>query len=523
MRVRPGWFLAAVLTLTSAGGLEAQAAVGDSAWQAGDFHTARIAYERELATNPSSTRANFRLGILASWDGRLDSALVLIRRARAVEPFDADLLVGEARVLSWAGRFNQALRQYDSALALIPGHRDAELGRAQALAWANRLEAADSAYAAMLERDPLDLEAASGQAQVLAWSGRLVPALLRYRAVLDRDPDNVRALTGTARVYEWRGRPFRAREYVRRARQADSTDRDARELERQVTATLQPRVELTAAYSEDSDDNQSWWQTGTLSSVLSDGVRGFLTVGALEASDPFRDATRVMGEGGLSWARGNLQLTGALGARRLSPDSAPVRTEPTWRSGISYRLAPGAGVGLGYAHYPFDETALLIGRNLDLDALEGSADVTLHRGLTLGLGGGYAWLSDGNARRSGVVAMTQEIHRKFFIGGFGRILSYEGPGFGYFTPDRFTILEGRTGWTHDDGHWLARLSGGLGVQQIAKGATTQSEWHVEARFGRTWNVVNAVEVFGSLTNSAESSTTGAFRYGSAGLVIRLGL
>jgi hypothetical protein len=220
---------------------------------------------------------------------------------------------------------------------------------------------------------------------------------------------------------------------------------------------------------------------------------------------------------------GNLQLMGAVGARRLSPDSAPVRTEPTWRGGISYRLAPGAGLGLGYAHYPFDETALLIGRDLDLDVLDAEADVTLRRGLTLGLGAGYAWLSDGNIRTSGVVALTQEIHRRFFVGGFGRVLSYDDPGFGYFTPDRFTVLEGRAGYTLDNGRWLARLSGGLGAQQIAKGASSQTVWHVEARFGRTWNIVNAVEAFGSLTNSAESSTTGAFRYGSAGLIVRLGL
>ncbi|MGH7658814.1 MAG: tetratricopeptide repeat protein, partial [Gemmatimonadales bacterium] len=293
--------LAGLIALSS--GAAAQQAAGDSAWLAGDFHAARIAYERELAADPDSPRANFRLGILASWDGRLDSALVLIRRARAVEPRDPDLLVGEARVLAWAGRYDEAIRQYDSALVFSPGHHEALLGRATTLAWDNRLDEADSAYRVMLEADPTDTEAATGRALVLAWSGELGSAIRRYHAVLERDPDNVRALTGLAQAYQWQGRPHLARSYVSRAREADPTDRDARELERRVLATLRPRVELQAGFSDDSDDNLAYWQTGTLSSYLSEGLSGFLTVGALEASDPVRDATRLMVEGGASWAR----------------------------------------------------------------------------------------------------------------------------------------------------------------------------------------------------------------------------
>ena len=67
------------------------------------------------------------------------------------------------------------------------------------------------------------------------------------------------------------------------------------------------------------------------------------------------------------------------------------------------------------------------------------------------------------------------------------------------------------------------MSGGLGIQQVGEGGNSQSEWHAEMRFSRNWAAINRVEVFGSITNSAVSSTTGAFRYGTLGATVRLGL
>jgi hypothetical protein len=41
--------------------------------------------------------------------------------------------------------------------------------------------------------------------------------------------------------------------------------------------------------------------------------------------------------------------------------------------------------------------------------------------------------------------------------------------------------------------------------------------------GPRWGAGNRVELFGLITNSAVSSTSGAFRYRSAGLLARLAL
>ena len=85
------------------------------------------------------------------------------------------------------------------------------------------------------------------------------------------------------------------------------------------------------------------------------------------------------------------------------------------------------------------------------------------------------------------------------------------------------MLEGTAGYCYETGSWSANLSGGLGAQQIGAEGAAQSEWHLEGRAGPRWGSGNRIEVFGLVTNSAVSSTTGAFRYRAAGLIVRIGL
>ena len=101
-------------------------------------------------------------------------------------------------------------------------------------------------------------------------------------------------------------------------------------------------------------------------------------------------------------------------------------------------------------------------------------------------------------------------------------MSYDEIGVGYFSPDRFRVLEAVAGYNLDAAAWEGRFSGGLGGQQIGRGASSQSEWHLDARLSRLWGTGNRVEAFGGLTNSAVSSTTGAFRFGTAGVSVQVG-
>ncbi len=480
------WLLGLMLC---AAPLAAQSRTADSLWAAGDYAGARAAYTAALHDNPGWVRALYRLGILAAWDGQLDSALALFRDAREVEPGEPDVRLWQAKVLAWKGRLRESVLRYDSLLAEDPANHDARFGRAQALSWWGKQGEADEAF----------------------------------RALLDDNPDDAETLVALARMRQWAGRPDEASAYAARALRAAPGDRDAQEVQAQARALTRPRVEATLGYSHDSDKNNAFWQTLGTSLIIIDGVRAIATVGALEATDPARNGHRLHAEAGATWWHGNLSLTGALGARRLSPDFAADRSLATWRAGASLRVSPTAGIGAGYAHYSFDETALLIGRDLDIDELSADADVQLGPRTSLGLGAGYGWLSDDNTRHSLVAAVNQRVLPRVTVGAYGRLLGYDTKGVGYFSPDRFLVGEARVAWTRAVERWETRVSGGLGAQQVGGAAAAQTEWHLEGRVARRWATINEVGLSAGYTNSAVSSTTGAFNYYTVVLNLRLGL
>ncbi|HEY0350665.1 MAG TPA: tetratricopeptide repeat protein, partial [Gemmatimonadales bacterium] len=396
--------------------LSSQQREADEAWAAGRYVAARAGYQQVLAANPRAARANLRMGILLSWDGKLDSSLVYLARARAAEPADVDARLVQARVMAWNKQYRDAFLRYDSLLAERPGLRQAQLDRARALAWAGRLDEARTAFQSLLARDSTDRDAALGSAQVSGWKGDLADAEHRYRSLLTRNARDVDARVGLGYVYLWQGREAAAGRQATYALAIDSTHKDGRALRRLVSTGRRASVETSGSWSNDSDDNTSYWQTLTAAAPLASGVSTFGSVNALETSDPLRNATRVGAEAGLSLAVKRFRLTGAGGARRLTPEVASPRTSATYRGGVRYRPVPSVGMNLGYSRSPFDETAVLIDRNLDLESLEGSVDVKPFPTLTVYGGGGALWLSDGNHRTSGSAGLTQKILRRFFLG-----------------------------------------------------------------------------------------------------------
>jgi tetratricopeptide (TPR) repeat protein len=503
--------------------LVGQRAVADEAWVQRRYETARVAYHQVLAQNPRDIHANLRIGLLLSWQGKLDSSLIFLDRARAADPSNLEIRLAQAGVLGWNKEYAAALARYDSLLIEYPGLREAALGRARTLAWSGRLDASRSVYRQILVADSTDHEALAGAAQVSAWSGELGLAEEEYRKVLDRNPRDVEARVGLGYVYLWQGREVLAGQQAQGALAIDSTHTAGRELRRAVREVTRPSVESSANWSNDSDDNTSFGQTLTATASLSEGVGLTGTVNALETSDRLRAAARVGAEAGFSVRSGVLRITGGAGARRLYPDIATPRTSATYHAGLSYRPIPRFGLNLGYSRSPFDEIAGLIERGLDIELLEGGADIKPSSGLTVYGGAGALWVSDGNSRTSFSGGINQKLGRQFFVGLLGRTLSYEQRGTGYFSPDRFSVLEGVAGFTHHSRAWVANLSGGLGAQKVGAHGASQTEWHVEGRAGPRWGTGNRVELFGLITNSAISSTTGAFRYRAAGLSVRLGL
>jgi tetratricopeptide (TPR) repeat protein len=515
--------MALVALCALASGAGAQVAAGDAAWNQGRYAEAREAYLRALAQDPASVRANYRLAVLASWDGKLDSALALLRRARASDPADPDLRAAEAQILGWSGRFEESLVRWDSLIALYPDRRNGLVGKARTLSWHDQLREADSVYSLVLDRDPTDPDGLNGRAQVAFWQGKLTSAIAEYERTLTYHPGNVDAVVGLGQIYHAQGRDFAALAQADRALSTAPAHRDARLLREDAMRSSRPVVEVGLTWTDDSDHNTSWWESVGASTLLVDGLRGFASVHAFQATDPIREAGRGGAEAGITYGQGTWQLTVAAGAQALWPDSGLARTTPTARLGAIYRVVPAIGVGASYAHFPFAETAFLIGADLDVDAVDGTFDATLARGLTLGAGGGTAWFSDGNQRASAVLALSKDLPSHFFVGGLGRMLWFEVPGTGYFSPDRFTTAEIRAGFARPGRTWESRLSGGLGGQQIGTSGAWQVAWHAEGRAAKRFATRHQIELFAGISNSALSSTTGAYRWGTIGAVIRLGL
>jgi tetratricopeptide (TPR) repeat protein len=498
-------------------------ASADSAWARGDHAAAADGYRLVLAADPGSVRAVFRLGLIESWSDRLDTALVLVRRARVLEPGDLEIRIAEARILSWMSRFAASLAAYDSLLLVAPNSRDAGLGRARTLAWAGRLAEADSAYVRVAHRHEGDVDAALGRAEVALWREDPRAASFLYRELLAREPGNADARTGLARIDLRQGRNIQAREGLARVLAADPTHRAARALAAEVDAALRPRLESRVSGSEDSDRNVAWEQSVSATRWLANGLAGFASAGVLEASDPARHSRRENGEIGLAWAHGNHQVTTAVGVRELRPGGLAARSIASGRAVVSRRIARRLTVGLDGSSTPLDETAVLIGRGLSAQAIGGSLDATLPGRLGLSAGFAGAALSDGNHRRVGVVGLDAALPWRLRTALVGRRLAFERHGQGYFSPDRFSVLEARLSREWDGPRWTGGLHGGAGGQQSARTARAQAEWHVEGRLGRRWSRLDRVELFFGLSEGGWRSDSGAYRFRSLGASVSLGL
>jgi len=430
----------------------------------------------------------------------------------------------EAQVLTWAGRYLRALVQWDSVIAMFPDRLDGLTGKAKTLAWAGELPAADSLYSVVLRRDPTNADALDGRAQAAFWQGRNADAIAGYERALSYRPDDITARTGLAQVYLASGRQLDAMGAADSAVAISPTNRDAQRARQDIARAVLGEVDISLGWSDDSDQNTMWWQVVSVAAPVSNRVRGFASVGAYEGSStPNLQAQRGTAEVGATFLKAQWQLTVAGGLQGLWPETNPSRNVLTGRLAAGYRIQPSLGVGVSYAHFPYAETAYLIGADLDIDAVDASVEATLGHDLTLSAGGGAGWFSDGNVRTSGVLAVTKQLPNHFFAGGLGRMVWFQEPGVGYFSPNRFTVLEGRGGYARISPTWETRVSGGAGVQQTGFGGGWQFEGHVEGRAAYWFADRNRIEAFAGVSNSAYLSATGAYRWGTAGVVLRIGI
>jgi len=500
---RPGVVaLAAALLVRS---LAAQLPEADTAFGKGDYAAARAGYDRVLAADSLNRRALYRLAILDGWDGKPARALARLDRLRRLEPGDEDFMVTQAQVLAWAGRTRASTALYDSILSRSPNRSDALAGRARTIAWGGDLDRAEALWRQALERHPNDAELLIGLAQTLFWKGQ----------------------------------PGLAEAYAARARAVAPEDRTARDLERVVRAALRPEVATSVDGASDSDDNHFVAQEALLTGSLGAELRATVRAGWRRATD-LRGAGTSYGAAGVVMAalgRGAV-LRAGLGIRRVDSDTGPAhpplpsRTPLTAELGLGLRPGRYTALSGAYSRTPFDETAGPMRLGVTTDVLDLHVDASPRPGWSISGGGGGAWLSDGNGRYSAVGAVLGRVVRGLQIGPFARILGYREPRLGrYYTPTRFSTIEGRAVYQWQRSRWGVRADGGLGSQHlVVHGAVpqTETEWHLGLSVSHGWGASNALALVGSVTNSAAATTTtglpgAGFRYRTLGLRFQQGL
>ncbi|HKW39867.1 MAG TPA: tetratricopeptide repeat protein [Gemmatimonadales bacterium] len=487
--------------------LVAQLPEADQAFQRGDYAMARAAYERALARDSLTERALYRLAILDSWDGKLARSLTRFNRLRRLDPRDPDIMVSNAQVLAWAGQTRASEALYDSVLARAPDRADAQAGRARAVAWSGDLDRAEELW----------------------------------RKALERHPDDPELLIGLAQTLYWKGQPGLAEAYAARARALAPEDRTARDLARLLRAALRPEVATSVDGATDSDDNDFVAQEGTVATALGSRVRTTLGAGWRRGTDPLGRGLSYGARSVFIAALGQgAVLRAGVGVRRVEADTGPshtplpAHTPLTAELGIGLRPARYAAVSLGYSRTSFDETAGLMRQDLTIDALDVSFDVSPRPGWSVSGGGGGAWFSDVNRRFSAVAAVLARVAKGLEIGPFARVMGYRyaRPGL-YFTPVRFSVIEGRAVYQWQRNRWGLRADGGLGSQQVQAfgvpaGAPHQTEWHAGVSLSRGWGANNEIALVGSITNSGAATnaahiTTESFRYRTLGVRFRQGL
>jgi tetratricopeptide (TPR) repeat protein len=524
--------LAAALILASPAlvtpALHAQVAVGDSLWRLGRTDEAAAAYRKALEQDRNSVRANFRLSQTLAWSSNIDSALVLLRAARERVPDDPDLLFTEATYLSWARRWPEALLRYDSLITAHPGNdfNYARIARARTLSWAGRLPDAEREYRDVLVRDPGERDALFGLGQVRAWSGDLASAAAQYTRLLADDPTEARVLIALAQVRLWQSRFGSARALADRAEAQDSANADLKELRRTLDARTALRVDAAQYWSEDSDRNRNQWQTVGARRVVGDGISLGASAGFLTATDPYRTSRRSIGElsVGMPVWRGTVSASAAV--RMLDPaplvpgdPAPPSRTVLSGRLSLQQRVASRLMLGASVARWPFDEIAVLMPLELDIDQWEGTVEWRATSVLTLsGLVGGLDY-SDGNRRRSWATRAAHRVGHDFTVGAFVTGFTLERRAPRYFSPPHFTAGELTAGWSRESARWSGTLNGGVGAQRIDT-LPTQSQWHFDARLGRQWGERWTVELFGGRSTSAAASAVGAYAYSTFGVSAR---
>jgi tetratricopeptide (TPR) repeat protein len=131
-------------------------------------------------------------------EGREEEAIVTLRRALAVAPKDADVLLALAGCLMDLDRRSDALPVFKAVLDVDPLCAEAHYGAGECLATLGAVDDAQARFEAALALDPDHADAGGALANLFARTGNWREGRARAQATLDRSPGHAMAMAALA-------------------------------------------------------------------------------------------------------------------------------------------------------------------------------------------------------------------------------------------------------------------------------------------------------------------------------------
>ncbi len=151
---------------------------------------------------PHDTNALRLLGMVRDYNGMIDEAEKILRRATELDPADADcwLCLGSHFFQSPLRDFKEALKYFSRACAADPHNSTAQQSRAEAFDKLGRTSEARAAFLEAIKADFDNLDAVKGLANLEIREGSLEKAADLLRVYLQRRPDDRDATWSLERV-----------------------------------------------------------------------------------------------------------------------------------------------------------------------------------------------------------------------------------------------------------------------------------------------------------------------------------
>jgi len=179
-----------------------------------DLHAAEKALRHALQINRHSAMAHHYMGLLLIARGRLDDALVSIRRAQALEPLALNFNANIGMIHYYARRYEEAVVQLETTLAMDAGfdHARSVLGRA----WL-RLGQTDRAILEFRNRSSTTIGSAADLPAAMALAGRSANAMAELERLLDPLTGQYVSAFDVATVYAALGMTAETLDWLERA------------------------------------------------------------------------------------------------------------------------------------------------------------------------------------------------------------------------------------------------------------------------------------------------------------------